>query len=353
MEGPKNGEKLLVPGARMETQAPQTVFRARDSVSRDAGAPLETSGGEAGQVQVRVAAEEQNRTGVGDSRPAVPVTHASGETAQNSGTEKAVLSAASNAFLQSSLQPASEPSARGAFDRFPASSPLSREPQTDKAELENRVGTRGAQEGLQGMQPPTTSFDLNEFGSNAGSSGEQGGALLSGGDTGAERMVATVSGAQISQPLTGSQGPVQGARPSAEVSRAELWDQIREMVQRVRSENPSHLSVEVRLQDGATVGIELRMRPTGLEASFRSESPALLRGLEAQWAGFLANEASGLQISHTAFESRSSLGNFADGGWDQREMREQMEDSAANAALSQRRNSGEGKNRNPGNSPRR
>jgi hypothetical protein len=124
------------------------------------------------------------------------------------------------------------------------------------------------------------------------------------------------------------------------MSQSEFWDQIREMVQRVRSQNPSHLSVEVRLQDGATVGIELRMRPTGLEASFRSESPALLRGLEAQWAGFLANDAPNLQISHAAFENRSSFGSFSDSGRSGRELREQMEDAASNAALSGKRSDG-------------
>jgi hypothetical protein len=157
------------------------------------------------------------------------------------------------------------------------------------------------------------------------------------------------TGLQTPKTLEVSAGSVNASRPVAETSRTDFWDQVRELIQRVRSENPSHISVEVRLQDGATVGIELRMRPSGLEASFRSESPALLRGLESQWAGFLASEGPGLQIASAAFENRSGLGNFSDSGRNGRELREQMEDNAANAALSGRRDGKpDGRNRGSG-----
>ncbi len=210
----------------------------------------------------------------------------------------------------------------------------------DKTEPVSLRGTQDAQRGNQVMQPPVTTVDTAELGADSDSGARQQDATFSNGDS---RWMADASAASGAQSTAPNAAPLAPARPAAvEMSRTEFWDHIREMVQRVRSENPSHLAVEVRLQDGATVGIELRMRPTGLEASFRSESPALLRGLESQWAGFLAKDAPSLQIANAAFENRSSLGNFGDSGRGGRELREQMEDNAANAALADRKNSGTG-----------
>ena len=190
------------------------------------------------------------------------------------------------------------------------------------------------------MQPPVTSVDLADFGANSESGARQQESAFSNGEG---RWIVDASAASGMRPAAPNSAPLAPARPAAvEMSRTEFWDQVRDMVQRVRSQNPSHLAVEVRMQDGATVGIELRMRPTGLEASFRSESPALLRGLESQWAGFLAKDAPSLQIASAAFENRSSLGNFGDSGRSGRELRQQMEDNAANAALADRKNGGPG-----------
>ncbi len=204
----------------------------------------------------------------------------------------------------------------------------------EKNESVQSHGTGGASEGRQVMQPPSTNLGLNDFASNSNSGSERDGSFFLGGNT---RGMVDPMGAPAVQNGNSSASAAHNASPAAEVSPTDVWDRIREMIQRVRSENPSHLSVEVRLNDGASVGIELRMRPTGLEASFRSESTALLRGLESQWAGFLAQEGPGLQIASAAFENRSSLGHFSDSGRNGRELREQMEDNAANASLSGRR----------------
>jgi hypothetical protein len=102
---------------------------------------------------------------------------------------------------------------------------------------------------------------------------------------------------------------------------------------KVSSENPSHISVELRLGDGSTVGVELRMGSSGLEAFFRSESNALLKSLESQWVGFLSKESPDLRVASAVFEGRSSLGSFSDSGRNGRELRQQMEDSADAATL--------------------
>jgi hypothetical protein len=133
----------------------------------------------------------------------------------------------------------------------------------------------------------------------------------------------------------------QGTEPSTakvqapvHVNRTEVWDAVRESILKVVSENPSHISVELRLDDGSSVGVELRMGASGLQASFRSESNALLRSLESRWNGFLSSEQADLKVASAVFEGRSSLGNFSDSGRNGRELRQQMEDSADAASLS-------------------
>jgi hypothetical protein len=132
------------------------------------------------------------------------------------------------------------------------------------------------------------------------------------------------------QPTEASSVKVQ---PPVEVNRADLWDAVREAVMKVSSENPSHISVELRLGDGSSVGVELRMGASGLEASFRSESNALLKSLESQWGGFLSKESPDLRVASVVFEGRSSFGTFSDSGRNGRELRQQMEDSADAATL--------------------
>lgn len=136
-----------------------------------------------------------------------------------------------------------------------------------------------------------------------------------------------------------------GARSHAEVvskptmlppvqSRAgEVWKVIQEAVQRARSENPSHLAVEVRMDDGSTLGVELRMSSAGLQASFRSESQSLLRSIEAQWSAFVSKEPADARVTSAVFESRSGFGGSTESGTSGGERRQQMEDASAAASL--------------------
>jgi len=113
----------------------------------------------------------------------------------------------------------------------------------------------------------------------------------------------------------------------------ELWKAIGDAVQRVRSENPRHLAVELRMGDGSTVGLELRMGAAGVEAAFKSDSHGLLKALESQWAAFTERSASEpIKVTSTVFEGRTGL-DYSGGGGDAQEKREAFEDSAAAAAL--------------------
>ncbi len=137
-----------------------------------------------------------------------------------------------------------------------------------------------------------------------------------------------------------------GARPLAEVNSKpavlppvvvkgnEVWKVVTDALQRARSENPSHLAVEIRMEDGSTLGLEVRMSSTGLQASFRSESQTLLKNLEAQWTGFVAKESPDAKVTAAVFESRSGFGNSTETSSNGGERRQQMEDSAASASLS-------------------
>jgi hypothetical protein len=123
--------------------------------------------------------------------------------------------------------------------------------------------------------------------------------------------------------------------PPVQVKAGDVWKTVQDAVQRARSENPNHLAVEVRLEDGSSLGLELRMSSAGLQASFRSESQTLLKSIETQWNGFVTKESSELKVVNAAFEGRSDFGagNFSDGGTSGGERRQQMENAAAAASL--------------------
>jgi hypothetical protein len=122
--------------------------------------------------------------------------------------------------------------------------------------------------------------------------------------------------------------------PPVSVKGNEVWKVVSDALQRARSENPSHLAVEVRMEDGSTLGLEVRMSSTGLQASFRSESQTLLKTLEEQWAGFVAKEPSDSKVASATFESHAGLGNFGESSTNGGERRRQMEDAATSASLS-------------------
>jgi hypothetical protein len=124
--------------------------------------------------------------------------------------------------------------------------------------------------------------------------------------------------------------------PTVQVKAGEVWRTVQDAVQRARSENPNHLSVEVRLEDGSSLGVELRMSSAGLQASFRSESQTLLKSIEAQWTGFVAKETADLKVVNASFEGSSNFGagNFSENGTSGGDRRQQMENNAASASLS-------------------
>jgi hypothetical protein len=124
--------------------------------------------------------------------------------------------------------------------------------------------------------------------------------------------------------------------PPVQVKAGEVWRTVQDAVQRARSENPNHLSVEVRLEDGSALGVELRMSSAGLQASFRSESQTLLKSIEAQWIGFVAKETADSKVVNASFEGSSNFGagNFSENGTSGGDRRQQMENNAASASLS-------------------
>jgi len=140
--------------------------------------------------------------------------------------------------------------------------------------------------------------------------------------------------------------------PPVFVKGNEVWKVVTDALQRARSENPSHLAVELRMDDGSTLGLEVRMSSTGLQASFRSESQTLLKTLEAQWAGFIAKEPTDSKISSATFESHAGLGNFGESSTNGGERRRQMEDASASASLSSGGNGAKPASPSPGAAPK-
>jgi hypothetical protein len=122
--------------------------------------------------------------------------------------------------------------------------------------------------------------------------------------------------------------------PPVHTKSSELFNVVQNALERARSENPSHLAVEVTLEDGSSFGLEVRMSASGLQASFRSDSQPLLKALESSWGGFLAKESADSKVASAAFEGRSGFGEFSNNGASTGERRQQFEDSASAALLS-------------------
>jgi len=135
-------------------------------------------------------------------------------------------------------------------------------------------------------------------------------------------------------------GPATVSRPTVlppvQTRSSELFNVVQNALERARSENPSHLAVEVTLDDGSSFGLEVRMGASGLQASFRSESQPLLKVLESNWAGFLAKETAESKVVSAAFEGRSGFGEFSNNGSSAGERRQQFEDNSAAALLGAR-----------------
>jgi hypothetical protein len=79
------------------------------------------------------------------------------------------------------------------------------------------------------------------------------------------------------------------------------------------------------------------MSGAGLQASFRSESQALLKTLETQWAAFVAKEPADSKVASAVFEGRTGFGSSTDSSSNGGERRQQMEDAASSASLSRGR----------------
>jgi hypothetical protein len=122
--------------------------------------------------------------------------------------------------------------------------------------------------------------------------------------------------------------------PPVTVRFSGLDNVIHNALERARSQNPSHLAVEVRLEDGSSFGLEVRMSNSGLQASFKSESQPLLKALENSWAGFLSKDSADQRVASASFEGRSGFGDFSNSGSNAGERRQQFEDGASAALLS-------------------
>ena len=163
--------------------------------------------------------------------------------------------------------------------------------------------------------------------------------LVSSGETSSRAVDNSLSDAPVAVPVHVHTSEVESkptVLPPVQVKAGEVWKTVQDAVQRARSENPNHLSVEVRLEDGSTLGVELRMSSAGLQASFRSESQTLLKSIETQWNGFVTKESADFKVVNAAFEGTSNFGsgNFSENGTSGGDRRQQMENNAASASLS-------------------
>ena len=163
--------------------------------------------------------------------------------------------------------------------------------------------------------------------------------LVSSGETASRAVDNSLSDAPVAVPVHVHTSEVESkptVLPPVQVKAGEVWKTVQDAVQRARSENPNHLSVEVRLEDGSTLGVELRMSSAGLQASFRSESQTLLKSIETQWNGFVTKESADFKVVNAAFEGTSNFGsgNFSENGTSGGDRRQQMENNAASASLS-------------------
>jgi hypothetical protein len=194
------------------------------------------------------------------------------------------------------------------------------------AEAGPEVGTFGAREGLVQRETSSASARSRDLSTPVTFEGEASPALDA-------ANVAPSQSGMVARPAheTASRPTV---LPPVQTKASELFNVVQSALERARSENPSHLAVEITLEDGSSFGLEVRMSASGLQASFRSESQPLLKALENSWAGFLAKESAEAKVVSAAFEGRSGFGEFSENSSNAGERRQQFEDNASAAFLS-------------------
>lgn len=204
-----------------------------------------------------------------------------------------------------------------------------------EAERLNALGTLGAKVGDVEVVSSATSASADEDParltvSNDDSAWQQG-SLADAVEFSGTQKVSLQSGTEQGVARETSSRPT--VLPPIHARSVDLANVIQRVLERARSENPSHLAVEVRLEDGSSFGLEVRMNAAGLQASFRSESQPLLKALESNWSAFIARESAEQKIVSAAFEGRSGFGGFSDNNSDASERRERMEDNVSSALL--------------------
>jgi hypothetical protein len=212
----------------------------------------------------------------------------------------------------------------------PQSAALSGSQRGSSVIAENDLGTDGALEG--GVRRDATTepeqtlgrsasarFSMQEFSVQDGSRSEAAGYVVPQDSTAARASQLVSSKPQVLPPV--------------HIKSGELFGVIQNALERARSQNPSHLAVEVTLEDGSVFGLEVRMSASGLQASFRSESQALLKALEGNWSAFVAKETAESKTVSATFEGRSGFGEFSNNESNAGDKRQRFEDNASAASL--------------------
>ncbi len=356
----QNGQELaaqtvLETGAFRDLAAPSSGLQGEFVASADLnGAAAQPTRSEAGEIaKSQVLSDAEFLASAAPSNPAVAFFAAQSDKREASSNLRQVQGTeAAQEFVSVQSTDASIAESDGAFDgqsggeglgsgggteRIEVPAPPAAHLQQAKVEFDAEsqpdLGTVAAKEGF--VQRESSPVLVQSEGSSAGVKpvAEESSSSVSSkpsldflGGTSSSAGIPSEASARVSSRPT--------VLPPVTTRFSELNNVINNALERARSENPSHLAVEVRLEDGSSFGLEVRMSNSGLQASFKSESQPLLKALENSWAGFLAKDSADQRVASASFEGRAGFGDFSNNGSNAGERRQQFEDGASAALLS-------------------
>ena len=112
-----------------------------------------------------------------------------------------------------------------------------------------------------------------------------------------------------------------------------VWRELSDVVRKVSSEDPSHLSVNLRLSDGSVLDLDVRVVNSGVHATFKTESRELLAVLESRWSQFMEKNHPDLRVISSTFHSDLGF-DVGSNQSENRGQRETREDFSAASVLS-------------------
>lgn len=101
--------------------------------------------------------------------------------------------------------------------------------------------------------------------------------------------------------------PVTASKDSNAVSASAVLDEVNHNLARIQPHGNSRVDLQVALEDGGHVSIQLQFRDGAVHASFQTSSPEMREALQQGWSQMAARSDSSIPLGDAVFKSPSSM----------------------------------------------